>query len=187
VDADRSEREFDIQRRKTRSRRWRSMPTGRDELAAWRISTGVDVEDALRAGERLLAQAEERHRHGQNVTIGLYSIMVGTGLSFVASIVISFRVLSFGYGNAEATVAIVTAAATLAILLATARALFIQRQRMYTDYTLRIATELAAIVDEVLVEVAERERWSHLRIETTKLRLSVFPVYRPTREGHGGR
>jgi hypothetical protein len=182
VEPDRSGIErIDLARGRIRRRVSANKP---NETAAWRLATGEDLEHALRAAERLLSQAENRHRHGQNVTNGLYSIMIGTGLSFIASLAISLRFLTFGYGTTENATAIITAIVTVVVLAVTVGALFQQRQRMYMDNTLKIATRLAAMIDELLVEVAEREKWSQLRIESTELRLSVFPVYKRRRQDY---
>jgi hypothetical protein len=144
--------------------------------STWRLTDGDDLEDALRAAERLLAQAEERHRHGQNITIAYLSLIIGVAISFLATITFldSYRVL-------------ISAPLILAILVGSVSALYKQRQRMIMDYTLQIATQLASMVDEVLVDVAEREEWSHVRTDATKLRLSVFPVYRPSGRPHARR
>jgi hypothetical protein len=32
------------------------------------------------------------------------------------------------------------------------------------------------MVDEVVTDVAQRERWSHFQLEATRLRLSAFPL-----------
>ncbi|MEU1587820.1 hypothetical protein [Micromonospora sp. NPDC005710] len=139
------------------------------------MSSGDDLEGALRAAERLLVQAEERHRHGQNLTTAILSIMVGTALSFIASLAF----FGFGAGGVSTIVGFLTAITTVGVLIITLRALMRQRQRMNLDYTLRIATQLSSMVDEALVDVAEREEWSYLRIDATKLRLAVFPAHNP--------
>jgi len=62
---------------------------------------------------------------------------------------------------------------TLVLLV---RALILQRRRMQMDYNLRLATRLSSLIDEALTDVAEREEWSYLRLEATRLRLSAFPL-----------
>ena len=39
-----------------------------------------------------------------------------------------------------------------------------------------LAARLALLVSEILFPIAEREHWSYLRTETTRLRLSVLPL-----------
>src|SRR5690242_16894044 len=71
----------------------------RKRESTWRLSTGDDLENALRSAERLLAEAEERRRHEQNITYAIVSVMVATLLSLVASLVVISEILSFGTGT----------------------------------------------------------------------------------------
>ncbi len=153
-----------------------------DRVKAWRLSSGDDLEVALRAAERLLQQAEERHRHEQNRGFALLSLLVAVGLSLVASLLIVVQVIQFRSSSAEVPVAtggVMVAAAGLLLLL---RTLLNQRSRIRHDYTLRLATRLASMISESLVDVADRERWSYLRLQATKLRLSAFPMFDPSKE-----
>lgn len=144
--------------------RWRR--TDRVRLRKWRLSEGDDLENALHAAERLLAEAEERRRHEQNRTFAIVSIMVGVVLSLTASLIAIRYVFAF--------VPVVASVLILALLV---RALIVQRRRVALDYTLRLACQLASMIGESYLDVADREAWSYLRREATKLRLAAFPMY----------
>lgn len=148
---------------------------------AWRLSTGDDLEGALRAAERLLQQAEERRRHEDNRLFAIGSILVGVGLSFIASFISLFR-----YANLALALSTVI---TAGLLLGLLRWLMVQRRRNPADQVLDLATQLSSMAGEVLLDVAERERWSFVRIEATKLRLAAFPLPEAPgiKRGHGRR
>jgi hypothetical protein len=152
-------------------------PSRRDRAAtAWKLSTGEDLENALRAAERLLAQAEERRRHEQNRTYAILSTMVAATLSLFASIFAATEFLAGGYVRAQQSAAFLTVLAVFAVLMLSIRALLRQRRQIDFDFTLRLAVELASMINEALLDVAEREKWSYLRLQATKLRLSGFPL-----------
>lgn len=156
-----------------------------DRARAWRLSDGDDLEQALRAAERLLQQAEERHRHEQNRGFAIVSLLVAVGLSLVASLLVVVQVIQFRSSSAEVPVATGGAIATGVALFLLLRAVLNQRRRIAHDYTLRLATQLASMITEALVDVAERERWSYLHLQATKLRLSAFPMFDPSKEFSG--
>ncbi|MEU8901807.1 hypothetical protein [Nocardia sp. NPDC048505] len=144
-------------------------------LREWQMADGHDVENALQAAERMLGEADERHRHEENRTFTILSLIVGVGLSLAASLVVTVRSLS------TLTFAVVPIVISVAILFALIRALLGQMRRRKNDFTLLLAAELASIVGESYVGIAEREHWSELRRQSTRLRLHAFPQYDPIR------
>lgn len=138
---------------------------GPSHATRWHLSTTEDVERALSAAERLLRQGEERRRHLQNRTFAMLSLIFGLSLSLFASLLASSLAAS------AATLMIGTGVLAFAL-----RELLRLRQIAKYDRTLQLATELAAIAREAFLEVAEREHWSYVRVESTKLRLSAFPI-----------
>jgi Flp pilus assembly protein TadB len=146
--------------------------TSHARVRKWRLSDGDDLENALHAAERLLAEAEERRRHEQNRTFATVSIIVGVILSLAASLI---AVPAYIFG----LIPVVIGGAILVLLF---RELLRQRQRMAHDFTLRLASQLAAMIGETYLELADREEWSYLRREATKLRLAAFPLYDPYRD-----
>jgi uncharacterized membrane protein required for colicin V production len=154
----------------------------RDRATVWRLGSGEDLEHALRAAERLLSEAETRHRHQQSITHGLLSIVAGLVLSLIASLVIFSQYFEYGNGNtSRAAASFVSALATFAVLTVSVRALIRYRQRAELDYTIHLSVQMATMIDEAFVDIAEREQWSYLRVEATKLRLSAFPALKPSR------
>ena len=142
---------------------------------AWRLGGSEDLEMALEAAERLLHQAEERHRHEQNRSIAIISIIAGALLSLFASLVIVFQFVDY-LTTGGGAVAVVSTVVTSLVLVQSGFSLYRQRQRMQQDFTLRLATQLSAIIREAMVDIADREDWSYLRQEATKIRLSAFPL-----------
>jgi hypothetical protein len=147
----------------------------RNRGTAWRLSTSADLENALTAAERLLHGAEERRRHEQNITYAIVSIIVITLLSLAASLVVVVEVASFGQTTrfwAAAISFIVAGVILLCLFIALQR----HRTSIGSQFILRLAVQAASLVTAALVDVAEREEWSYLRLEATKLRLSAFPL-----------
>jgi cation transport ATPase len=147
----------------------------RDRAEAWRLSTSEDLESTLKAAERLLRQAEERSRHEQNRTGAILSVMAATVLSLFAGILLAVQLLMYG-SITQAFAAIISVVAAIVVLGFSIRALLIQRQRVTLDFTLHLATQMSSMVSEALLDVADREKWSYLRLQSTKLRLSAFPL-----------
>jgi hypothetical protein len=139
------------------------------------MSTGEELESALRAAERLLHESEERRRHEQNITYAILSIIVAILLSLGASLVVVVEVASFGQTTRflAATVSFIVAGSVLLYLFV---ALQRHRSSIGSQFILRLATQASSLVTAALVDVAEREQWSYLRVEATKLRLSAFPL-----------
>jgi hypothetical protein len=147
----------------------------RNRESEWKLSTGDDLENALRAAERLLHEAEERRRHEQNITYAIVSVIVATLLSLAASLVVVVEVVSFGQGARflAATLSFIVAGAIFIYLF-----ISLQRHRssIGSDFILRLAVQASSMVNAALVDVSEREGWSYLRLETAKIRLSAFPL-----------
>ena len=148
----------------------------RDRAKAWNLSSGEDLEHALRAAERMLQQSEARRRHEQNRTFALVSIVLGTTLSLVASLVVIIQFVTFGTATAKVATALIPALASFLVVASLLRALIKQIKKAGLDYLLDIAMQLSGMIDEALIDVAEREEWSYMRIQATKLRLSAFPL-----------
>ncbi|WP_063045986.1 hypothetical protein [Nocardia pseudovaccinii] len=139
-------------------------------LRDWQLADGHDMENALQAAERLLGEADERHRHEENRTFTIVSLIVAVGLSLAASL---FAIRSLSSLNL-AGIPIFISSIVLFVLV---RALQRQRRRMAHDYTLQLSAELASLIGEVYIEISEREQWSLLRRQSTRLRLNAFPQY----------
>jgi hypothetical protein len=111
----------------------------------------------------------------------MLSVIAGLVLSFIASVVVFSQVFGYNVHIPQAATSFVSALATLPVLILTIRALIRERQRAELDYTIHLAVKMASMIDEALVDIADREKWSYLRIEATKLRLSAFPALKTSR------
>jgi len=163
------------------------IPEGRtSRVERWKLASGDDLERALRAAEHLLAQAEERRRHEENRSFALTSVVIGVVLSLAASLVAVVKVFSFESVGGTVLATVFSILLSSVILTMSLRALLRQRHNNEGGHTLRLATEIAALVGEAMVDVADREKWSYLRLEATKMRLSAFPLLdRPHRMSEG--
>ncbi|GAA0353747.1 hypothetical protein [Micropruina glycogenica] len=145
----------------------------------WKLATGEDLEHALRAAERLLAQAEGRQQHAQNRSFAIVSLIVGAALSMLASM---FLVVQFMYREADFQYTALAIPFTLlpavGVLLYWFRLFLAHKRQTEEDATVELAAELASLVGEVMNDVAQREAWSYMRIKATQLRLSAFPMPR---------
>ena len=101
--------------------------------------------------------------------------MAGTALSVFASLFWVVDIATFGGGLTRIYAASLSLLAGLFVMSVLVRAIVRERRQGSFDYQWRLATQIASMVNEALVDVAERENWSYLRLETTKLRLSAFP------------
>ncbi|MEV6527950.1 hypothetical protein AB0M43_39120 [Longispora sp. NPDC051575] len=140
----------------------------------WRLSSGADVDEALHAAERLLAAAKDRHRHAQNTTFAIWSGVAGAMLSFAASLY--FLPLLLDSRGLATVGAWASLAVTASIVLVLLRELWGQRRRASFDHSLMLAHHIASMINEAVNDVADREGWSYLRLQTIKLRLSAFPL-----------
>jgi hypothetical protein len=157
-----------------------STKSARKRAEAWKLSDGADIEYALGAAEYLLWQAEERRRHEQNVRVGIWTTLAFVSLSLGSSVFALIQVVVFNHDAPEILAALAGVIVTSAVMVIIWRSLRRQQRRISLDYTLRIATQLSAMINEALVDVAEREKWSYLRLQATKLRLSAFPLHDPS-------
>lgn len=132
-------------------------------------ATGDELELALRAAEQMLVAADERHRHAQNRAAAAISILISMAL------VTAGTAYSIGFTGGYIG-AILTLVVSALVSFVTLGALVRDRQRHLADNTLRLATEIATLVGDVMAEIARREGWSYLRRESTMLRLSAFPL-----------
>jgi len=154
---------------------WRP-PAKRGQTERWRLASGDDVEACLVAAERLLAQAYEGQRHEQNVRIATGS------LAFVT--LGSLAGLAFAFAQPDGVGSLATVLTGSATTIGTV-ALFMRlavprrRSRRAQHVQLVLAQDLASMVGNVFLDVANREHWSVFRMEAYKLRLSAFPLRTP--------
>lgn len=149
-----------------------------ERVLRWRLADGDDLESALRAAERLLTQGEVRYQHAQNRTFGIASLIVGTLLSLAASVFILLQYVFNGSSNFAAFAVLLTVLPALGVLVYWFRQHLYTRRDSRKDYTMQLASEIAVLVGETMSDIAEREHWSYLRVRTTRLRLSAFPLPR---------
>ena len=137
--------------------------------------TGADIEMALRAADGLIA--EDRLLRRQEALTRLYA-SIAIALILAASS-ITEALLSEHLGTTAFKVFV--GIATFAILATLPTSLWVlrTRNRSRSAYLrLGVAQDITAMLDEVVLSVAEREHWSYVRLEATKLRLSAFPLSR---------
>lgn len=149
-------------------------PIGEDDAARkraarWRLSTGEDLEQALTAAERLFAESSSEARHLEDRSFNFASLAVVVFLSLAASL---FAIFDWG----SAPVAALAISAMSALLSLTLLKYAANRRRLKDVTTLNIASDIASLVSESVAEVADREKWSELRVQTFRLRLSAFPM-----------
>lgn len=158
--------------RSSQKRRASWTPPKRDGTRSRHLkTTGQELEIALDAAERLLAQGQEDTRHAQNIRFAAVSLSLLTVAS-MAGIVIAI-VESARVGGLIAIAVLVSAAGPAALYLLR---LLHEVDRGGQSLHLDIALEIAGMVREVFLDVAEREGWSRVRVESTRLRLSAFPL-----------
>lgn len=159
-------------------------PRRRDRAAVWKLANGEDVERGLTAAERMWGQALEDARHSQNLqivlvstaTLGLASLL-GFGLALYDSRFLSYQAIA-------SLVAFITIISTIvgAFLI---RRISVYRYASQFGHSRRLAAELAAMIEAAYLEISEREQWSYLRLQTTKLRLAAFPLSERIEQGSG--
>jgi hypothetical protein len=145
---------------------------------------GEDIELALRAAEGLAAEADLAERQDN---------MAGTLAIVATAVILSAAVLTAGLlSDHVGTVSFKVFVAIAAFILLGAFAascrwiLRTHNRRKSPDLRLRLALDIVGIVREVILVVAERENWSYIRLEATKLRISAFPLAAPVgRERQG--
>jgi hypothetical protein len=128
-------------------------------------TTGEDVDRALKVAEFLMSEGHHESRHLQNLRFGAVSFLIITLLSIGG--------LAVGFIRYEAAALLVVAFLVGGPALVALLRLAVRPTRATSTI---IAAEIAAMIGELLTEVAGREQWSHLRLESTRLRLSRFPL-----------
>jgi hypothetical protein len=159
-------------------------PAPSHNVAASEATSGEDIECALAAAERWLAQAQDEVRHSRNLEIGLFTafaIAVASLLGFGIALDNSSS-HSYGMVGALSAILVVSSSVTGAFIM---RQLYLSRRSSQFSYRRRVATELATMVEAAYLEVSEREHWSYLRLNTTKLRLEAFPLGEDTMRSPG--
>ena len=149
---------------------WSPAESVRVDVASLKAS-GAELETALTAAERLLLQGQEDKRHAQNVRFAAVSLLLLTVAS-LAGIIIAV-VESARTGGLIALLVLCGAAFPVSVYL-----LRLLRESGDTESSVHVevAIEIAGMVREVFLEVAAREQWSRMRTESTRLRLSAFPL-----------
>ncbi len=145
-----------------RSDSW--FPDEKGAAHATRRATGDDVERALGAAEKLLAEGLDESRHLQNLRFAAVSFFIVT--------IVSLGGLAVGFFY-EARLIL-----AFAFVLGLPVAFVLLRLAVRPSYreSTEIAAHVASMVGEVITDVAVDEDWSELRLETTRLRLSAFPI-----------
>jgi len=152
----------------SRSATWE--PIHRPDIARLHAS-GEELEIALKAAEQLLAQGEEARRHAQNVRLAAVSLFLLT-IASVAGIVIAIVESARTGGIIGLGFLLCAATPVLAYLLRLMNDVDSSAAALHRD----AATDIAGMVREVFLDVAERERWSRVRLESTRIRLAAFPL-----------
>ena len=157
-------------RPETRKASWH--PDARPAFDVARIkASGTELESALVAAEHLLSRGQEDTRHAQNVRLATVSLSLLTVAS-MAGIIIAI-VESAQTGGFIALAVLVSAALPVCAYLLH---LMQDAGGSRASFHREVAIDIAGMVREVFLDVAEREEWSRVRIETTRLRLSAFPL-----------
>ena len=135
--------------------------------------TGDDIELALRAAESLAAEAGLAERQA---SMSRFWASVGTAV-LLASSALTVGMLTAHIGTVGFR--IFAAIATVILLIAATSCWW---WILRTDYRqksfnlrLSLAQEIVGIVREVILDVSQREHWSYIRLEATRLRISAFP------------
>lgn len=117
----------------------------------WRLTTGEDLERALTAAERLLAESSAEARHLQDRSFNFASLAVVVFLSLAASL---YAIFDFG----SAPLAAVAVASMFTLLVMTLLKYAENRRRLREETTLDIASDIASLVSESVAEVAETRK-----------------------------
>lgn len=139
------------------------------------VTNGDDIECALATAERWLAREQDELQYSRNLEIGLltaFAVAIASLLGFGIALYNSGS-HSYGAVGALAVILAVSSSVTGAFVM---RQLYLYRRSSQSSYRRRAATELATMIEAAYLEVSERERWSYLRLNTTKLRLAAFPL-----------
>jgi hypothetical protein len=149
---------------------WR--PAIEDTSREWRVpATGEDIDAALVVAERLLARGLDDLRHAQSIGFAALSLLLVTVMAMAGILIAVVESANVGVALAIG-VLVAFGVITSSYLLRLA----VQARRDAESVSLHIAVDLSAMIGEVLIDVSQREGWSHVRTESTKLRLSAFPL-----------
>lgn len=136
--------------------------------------TGEDIEFALQAAEGLLAEVELARRQESLTRLG-----ASIACAFMVASSALTGALLFDHHSNIGFIVLVSAATAVFLAMLPAIWYWVQltRRRSRSSYLrLGIAKDIAEMLGQVVTSVAEREKWSYVRLEATKLRLSVFPL-----------
>lgn len=132
--------------------------------------TAQELELIMSAAERLWIAAGEEARHGQNMAIAAYSTLAGL-ITVVAGVIAILQ------SAGDISYSIFPAIVLVAVILSPLAVFWVRRLTRPDPPAKRAAAiELAALVGEVYLDVAEREGWSFAYRQALETRLSVFSL-----------
>jgi hypothetical protein len=136
--------------------------------------SGEDVEAALRVAEGIAAEADLAAR--QDAMDRIWASVAGAVT--LAAAALTAAVLGDHVGTAwfRWFVAVATAGLLGALAASWWSILRLHSRRRSTGARMDLAKDIVGMLREVTLDVAERERWSYIRLEAVKLRLSAFPL-----------
>jgi hypothetical protein len=140
------------------------------------FSDGNDLEKTLEAAERMLAEADAHHRHEQNRTFAACSMAVVVITALAVSLFVFYNCYWMSHYFAPIAASLVSVAS---LILTIVYFRVENRRNIQYDFRMRLVGRLVGLINESYLEVAEREQWSYLRREATKIRLSIFPLESP--------
>lgn len=149
------------------------------------LVTGEDIELALRAAESLAAEADLVD-HQDDITRIWASMATAVILSAAAltAALLSDHIKAVGVRVFGIIAVVILLGSVAAFLWWLARASFKPKS---SQLRLSLAQDIVGIVREVMLDVAEREGWSYLRLQATKNRISAFPpTATVSKKGRGG-
>lgn len=138
--------------------------------------TSSELELMMNAAERLWIAAGEEARHAQNMVIAAYSTLAGL-ITVVAGVIAILQ------SAGDISYSVAPAIGLVAALLSPLAVFWVRRLTRPEPQTKRAAAiELAALVGEVYLDVAEREEWSTAYRQAIETRLSVFSLRSESRD-----
>ena len=137
------------------------------------LITGEDIEFALRAAENLASEADLAVRQDKiaRVWASMATVVILSASALTGGL-LSDRIGTIGFRVFAAIAAFILLGGLAACWWWILRT---HNRRNSPYLRLSLASDIVGIVREVMLEVAERERWSYIRLEATKLRVSAFP------------
>jgi hypothetical protein len=136
--------------------------------------TGEDVEAALRVAEGIAAEADLAAR--QDAMDRIWASIAGAVALSAAALTVALLGDHVGTAWFRWFVAIATAGLLGALAASWWSIVRLHARRRSLRARTDLAKDIVGMLREVTLDVAERERWSYIRLEAMKLRLSAFPL-----------